>query len=405
MSWIPFLHKKEKNRVLVKTFDNKSENSKIHLLSFHGDIRDQIIDYLDKQFLTEGKHIEDGGILSSKTMLSLIGGGGLAISSHSSSCLYMATANSKNLMKIGNGFGSAILKNGRIVGHAPFIPVSNVLLPVVTPLMAFQVVSTISILDNFKLINEKLDHIQKSIDRIIKRNEATFIGEVISAVNRIKDIENRLSVSKEFTNDMLVRLAILEDRINSIFERYYYLYENQNIDYEEEISKKISVEDLNFKKMDAYMLLVTSILDIKIDQLRLKLAIQENPAYIKQASKKFIDKIEHYCQLWQCIKEDSVGVRKLHNNIKNAIDHMNWWQKHMPSWLLGKHKEYKELEEEDEQLEPLITDDGLEKFVEKELEQYKNYQKHNNNVALIYLRKEDREYSYYTNDIVINKAA
>ncbi len=404
MTWLPFLKKKEKNQIVVKNFNNKAKNSQICLMCFHGNIKKQIINYFNEQFLTKGQHIKHGGISSSNTILSLIAlaGGAISISTTSSKHLYIATASPDHLMKIGNGVGSAILKNGRIIGHAPFVPASNALIPVVAPLMAFQVISTITILDNFNLINQKLDNIQKSIDRIIRRNEATFVGEINSVVNRITDIENRLKINKGFTNDMIIRLALIEDKINSIFERYSYLYSNLKLNNKN--VNTISTDDINFKNLDAYMTLITSILDIKVDQLRLKLAIQENPAYAEIASRQFKKKIERYSLLWQNIKKDISKIHDIHDQIKNTIEHMNWWQKHVPSWLGGKRDNYIELNNKATELNNLIKNDIITEQIKK-IENPDYYKNHNKNFSLIYWKENNTVYSYHSNDIIIRNAA
>ena len=49
---------------------------------------------------------------------------------------------------------------------------------------------------SFDKLNEKLDDIKTLLEYSIERNEATHIGVIISSFDRVEDIENQLSSSK-----------------------------------------------------------------------------------------------------------------------------------------------------------------------------------------------------------------
>ena len=394
----------KKNKITIKKFNNQHGNSEVALLSFNGKIRDQIIKSFNEQFLIEGDHIKNGGKSSPKTILSLVsaGAGSLGIAGATSGQLFMATANPSTLMTIGNGVGSAIMGAGGIVGQAPFIPISGALMPVVAPLIAFQAISTITVMNQFKEVHNKLENIQKTVNRIIKRDEATFIGEVISASNRILEIENQFTVCNQFTKDMIIRLALLEDKINPIFERYNYLYQNQNIDM------WIEMEDLKFKQTDAYMAIITSILDMRIDLLKIKQNIQENPGYLDKSAHQFKEKIVFYNQLWVKIRDNAEDIKEISDDMREIIDGMNWWQKNMPSWLLGKRKERNDLEQksiafENESIKhstdfknDIDNAVGLSNTLKEGIET-------KNQMNLVYWQDENGEHSYYTDDLTIQQ--
>ncbi len=391
-----------KNKIVVKKFNNKAENSEVALLSFDGKIRDKIIESLNNQFLIEGDHIKNGGKASPKAMLSLLGAGtgSLGIAGATSGQLFMATANPATLMTIGNGVGSAVMGTGGIVAQAPFIPVAGALMPVVAPLIAFQAISTITIMNEFKIVNKKLDNIQKTVNNIIKRNEATFVGEIISASNRITALEDEFSISSQFTNDMIIRLSILEDKVNPIFERYNYLYQNQNIDID------IEFEDLAFKQNDAFMAIISSILDIRIDLLKMKLNVQENPGYMETAAHQFKEKISYYNKLWVKIKDNAHDIQEISSQMTEVIEDMNWWQKRMPQWLGGKKEYRKDLERkailfEHESLKHQIQfNNNVDKAIELGNTTTDGLS-NQNMMNLIYWRDENGEHSYYTDDFLI----
>lgn len=217
------------------------------------------------------------------------------------------------LMAIGNGVGSAVMGAGGIVSQAPFIALSGAIMPVAAPLLAFQALSTIMVLQQFKTVNEKLDKMQQEVSRILQRYEATFIGELISAGSRLEALEKEHDISSKFTNDMAMRLALIEDKVNPIFERYRYLYDTQIID------KTLSVEELEFKNSDAYMATLLSILDLRIDILRLKLTLQENPAFLRTFATSLVEKAIRYQMLWNNIENSPKQVEELTQSLKKPF--------------------------------------------------------------------------------------
>ena len=393
----------QKNKIVVKNFNNpETGKTEMALLAFDGKMRDKIIAKFNEQFLIEGDHIKNGGVSSPKTMLSLIGGGAgsVGLAGVTSGQLFMATANPATLMQIGNGVGSAVMGSSGIVAQAPFLPVAGALMPVVAPLIAFQALSTITIMKQFEVVNEKLDKIQDTLNTILQRDEATFVGEVISASNRIADIEKQFSVCNQFTDDMIIRLALLEDKINPIFERYNYLYKNQSI------NSDMSLKDLKLKQTDAFMAIITSILDIRIDLLKMKLNIQNNPGYMESAAHAFVEKIDFYHDLWEGIQKNSAEIDAVANELKEVVSEMNWWQRNMPSWLFGKRKQRKEFENKSETFEKEALKHQIQfnNQVESAIELGDTVKKGlipDNKMSLIYWRDELGEHSYYTDDLLI----
>lgn len=134
---------------------------------------------------------------------------------------------------------------------------------------------------------------------------------------------------------MIILLALIEDKVDPIFERYKYLYSAQIF------SKELNSEDLRYNQTDAYMAIVLSILDLRVDILRLKLTIQENPGFLKHLAESTIKKVELYKQLWSDIENSPIKVEQITDSLRDAVSKMNGWQKNMPLWLGGKRKKGK----------------------------------------------------------------
>ena len=381
-----------KDQIKVIKFPNQINDGEIALLSFNGKLKDEMIKSMDEQLLSTGNHIENGGKLSPKKILSLLGAGAgsLGLAGAASGNLFMATANPATLMAIGGGVGSAVMGGGKIIGQAPFLSVAGALVPVVTPLIAFQTISTITIMNQFKAVNKELDNIQNTLDSIIRRNEATFIGEVLSASRRIAELESQFAISKGFSNGMIMELVLLENTINPIFERYKYLYHGK--------SKE--------KDFDGSIAVTISILNIQIDLLKMRLYIQENPRYTKELVSKFTEKIKYYEDFWDKIKEDLKNIESIENKMNAAINKMNWWQRNIPSWLLGEKEKRKVLEKkaEDSRKESKNLQEAVDEPLKTATEFSETMKEKNllkNGMSLIYWQDENGQHSYYTDDILI----
>lgn len=397
-----FQRKKENNYIKIVRTEKHGE---IGLAAINGDLRDKIIEKFKETYLVQGDHINTGGKASPIPLLTLLAGGGGALGATglTSGTLFMATANPATLMPIGGGVGSAVMGASGIVGQAPFIMLSGALMPVVAPLLAFQCLTTIVILRQFKQVSERLATLEKKMDRVLQRQEAIFIGEVFSASSRIKRLEEEFHLCNQFTNDMVIRLALLEDNVNPIFERYAYLYERQMID------ENLSRDDLEYKKRDAHMSIILSIIDLGIDSLRLRLTLQENPGYIKHCAESMVGKVERYKSHWLEIENSPLRVNEIARDLRNSIEEMSWWQKNVPRWLRGKKDEKKEMEKQRDgllvgasdkathDLKDMTTD--ATKVADEAISQIESI----NTTSLIYWQDELGKHSYYTSDLVLKK--
>ncbi len=255
----------EENRIICKQFNNTEGNSPVTLLKIEGDQKEKFLNILNVDALEKEGSYKKGSKVSSFDMLPLISAAGFSFVPND---LYIATEDPSDLMRIGEGVGSPIVNAGKIVGHASFVkfPTSSIY----THLIALQVITSISIQNNFKVVNEKLDSIKNDLIRMKTENNAEVIGRLESAKKIINSIEEQYAVNNDFTNDMKQRLNPLEHDIGSIFEKYESLYDKQKLD------KESNKDDINTKILYANIYLFASFLDIKISFLRKMFDAQEN---------------------------------------------------------------------------------------------------------------------------------
>ncbi|MHC5250664.1 hypothetical protein [Enterococcus sp. LJL90] len=243
--------------------------------------------------------------ISPTVMSSVIATSGIgltAISSSFSSTLFMATANPDLLMKLSSGgVGSSVMGSGGIVGQAGFIPVAASL-HIVAPIIAMQVMSTLVIMEQFKVVNKKLDVIQKEIDQILLRQEVTSIADLSSAIDVVDELYTQYSTIGHFSQDMMIRLALVERDGGKLKARY-------------EILDSLNENTASaYKNSDAYFTLLSSLLLLRIKYLRLCLDTQENPECIKYSTVNFQNILEHTLFVYGNFRNRSKALKKLNDS-------------------------------------------------------------------------------------------
>ncbi|MCE2142253.1 hypothetical protein GRC93_17715, partial [Streptococcus thermophilus] len=69
---------------------------------------------------------------------------------------------------------------------------------------------TIAIMEQFKVVNKKLDIIQKEMNQILLRQEITSIADLSSAIDIVDELYTQHSTIGHFSQDMIIRLALVE---------------------------------------------------------------------------------------------------------------------------------------------------------------------------------------------------
>ena len=257
---------------------------------FNGEIRERILDNLNKEYLLTGKFVRDQRSISPKILSSLMlssGAAGTAVSAMMSSSLFMATANPATLMRLGSGVGSAVMGAHGIVAQAAFIPVASSI-AVVAPLMVMQALNSVVLLQQFNAMDKKLDAIKGSIDKILARQEVTKVAELFAAVNIVDEIYLQLGQAGRFSTDMLIRLALAE-RDALMLSRRYEMLEN---------SEARNSTAYDFANYDTFCTMLASFLNLRVKYLRTSVDIQENPQFVQRSSESFAALLKDDINLW-----------------------------------------------------------------------------------------------------------
>ena len=205
MRWI-FGHRPPKNPRgwIVRDGDNE-----LGIVDLGSDASLEVRHLIDRNLHNHGRPFETGGAFSA-SCLPLLGAGSVAASSLAAGNVFLATANPATLMSIGSGVGSAVMGTGGIVAQAPFIAAGAAILPVVAPLAILMTVSSTMLSAKFDRLQTSLDSLTEAIHYLMKRDVNDDCAWALSALARLQDIAGEWDLSHRFTDDMKVRLALVE---------------------------------------------------------------------------------------------------------------------------------------------------------------------------------------------------
>jgi hypothetical protein len=270
---------------------------------FGSELQQKIIGELNKEYLQTGKYIKDQISVSPKTLSALILAGstiGTAGSAAVSPLLFMATANPDALVRHGGGVLSVARgEDGRFIYQAPFIPLASSI-PVVAPLMALQTLSTIIIIQQFSIIDKKIDTIKDTMTKMLARQEVTKVAELFSAFGIVDEIYLQYEKIGKFSTDMLIRLALAE-RDALILSKRYEMLEN---------SKDGDESADSYADYDTYCTMMSSFLNLRVKYLRTCVDIQENPQFVRHSSDNFNTTLKDSINMWDELLQKSDKIKK-----------------------------------------------------------------------------------------------
>ena len=295
-------------------------HNELAVFELQGELRDLLLSSLKRGHLEAGRYTPDARALSSQTMLSMLATGsaaaGTAVSAGLSSSLYMATADPSTLMTIGSGVGSAVVGSGGITAQAPFIAVGSTL-PVVAPMMAMQALTAAVTLQQFKQVDQKLDTIKKKLDEAVAREEATITAELLSASDIADEVYRHFQANGEFSNDMLIRLAMAERDVRRVALRARFLVDAHTI---EDATDEVKIHRANY---DAQSAMLATFLELRVAYLRLSVDMQENPKSVPDSVEQLQVTLEDGAALWDQLLHRSSEIKKELGKIKDKRNDMN----------------------------------------------------------------------------------
>jgi hypothetical protein len=169
--------------------------------------------------------------------------------------------------------------------------------------MVMQALSTIVLLQQFSVMDKKLDAIKGSIDKMLARQEVTKVAELFAAISIVDEIYLQYGQAGRFSTDMLIRLALAE-RDASILSRRYEMLENSE-------DRNSTAND--FANYGTFCTMLASFLNLRVKYLRTSVDIQENPQFVQRSSESFVALLKDDISLWDKLLNKS---KKLKSDIE-----------------------------------------------------------------------------------------
>ena len=321
MLWWTRSARRERNRIdqtaTVHTF--KAAGQELAVVDLGRSLSSKLITDMDRRVLEIGKPLKSGGPIGT-ACLPIAGAGAAVASSLAAGNVFLATANPATLMTLGSGVGSAVMSatGGGIVAQAPFIAASSALAPVVAPLLLFNTFSSMMMSVRFDRIERTLFGMKEALAYLLKDKIFEDMARFLSASERLSDIDEEYRSGPGFTDEMKMRLALVERDVNVLRHKHHALATGR---VDSAVAAKLS-------EIDKRLFVAASIADANVDQLRLLLALQDNPADAVRSWSALEKKVKRYEDDFRSLAENS-PTEEYRSGLEKSIDRMNWWNRNV----------------------------------------------------------------------------
>ena len=239
----------------------------------------------------------------------------------------MVEANSGGLLGIVTQQGAS-----QFVGQARFTQMSAT--SVVAPLMVYQAVHMVVGTQQINQINRRLAGIERTLERIVQRQNAKDLGEVIAASSTLRDILQEHQHSGRFNSQMRDRLSHCERDLRAHLERMKLLKSQfhgklkaaqsklNNRDRAIQLAILIKEEGEQFGQ-DIRLLIALSGAVMQLEQGLMAIALEHHPESIQYRQKQ----IQLHMESCQDTLRDMINLSEVQGQIRVCLDEMNWWQK------------------------------------------------------------------------------
>lgn len=252
--------------------------------------------------------------------------------------------------------------SGTIAGQLRFMPKSKA--SMVAPLLAYQVLQAVVGTLQLQEISKKLDSIQQSLNRLHERHEAEVMGRILWAISTLDDLFDEYRNTGEFSSEMILRLSHTEMTIGSLFERNQLLMEifrekfnnissqtvKQGVKEGAKAASSLLIGEGHQASKDMEVLVALAAADLRVQDARIRCAMQHSPADIKRRITRAEEKVTKYCELLKNIP----SIEAVAKHAQSCIDQMSWFSRLISNrGIISKVKEAKSLDIKD--IRPAIT--------------------------------------------------
>ena len=251
-----------------------------------------------------GRRFQSGGAIESGWLLPFIGAGSTAASSLFAGNVFLATANPSTLMTIGAGVGSAVMGSTGIIAQAPFVAASSALMPVVAPVMLFMTVSSVMTGARLDRLQRTVGALSEGLERVRHLMEAEDHARLVGAAEQLDEVGSQFEHGHRFTDGMKNELVGARNEVKWLRQKYGQLVRRE---VRSEQDARLAVSDVN-------LFVLSRLMDLRADALRLQLTLQDDPHYAEHREAALRKKLE----------ECADGFRELmaHNPVTSFRDRL-----------------------------------------------------------------------------------
>lgn len=222
---------------------------------------------------------------------------------------------------------------GKFVGQLRFANGAAAAMPVLAPILVYQVLHAIVGTQQLNQIDQRLARIEHTLEELHIRQEATILGEIHGAIDTLDDVlESRMNTGA-FSTDNIVRLATAEKSIRSILERNRLLVDrfrektshvkSNHGKHGARSASELLKTDGPQAVYDMQCLVGLIAADLKLEQAYLLLAIQNNPADVGRRQERIRTKMQTHHETI----EHFPSVREIERHAQACLKAMRWWEK------------------------------------------------------------------------------
>jgi len=233
----------------------------------------------------------------------------------------------------GNNLGGVLVNGSTEIAHqARFAPVA----PIVAPLLVYQAVHAIVGTQQLNEINRRLARIEGTLSRMVQRQNAKDLGEVIAAASTLQDILDEHAHTGHFNAQMKDRISHCERDLRAHLERLKILKENFHDKIKQarrsarrrnqalELAVIIKEEGDQFGQ-DVRLLIALSAAVIQLEQGLMLIALEHDPESLAYREKQLKEQIKRCRETL----DDMVDLSEVKSEIQGCLDRMNWWQRNI----------------------------------------------------------------------------
>jgi hypothetical protein len=229
----------------------------------------------------------------------------------------------------------------KIAGQARFATAS--LAPVLVPVIAWQVLHAIAGSAQLKQLNLRLDTLQRRVEQLHLRQDATVLGEVRHALRVLDDIEGEHMTTGVFSDAMLGRLALAERTIGSTVERNQLLVEvfRAQADRAKRLGSTAGAattaallhEQGSQVRHDMELLVAVCNADLRVERALLLHAMDRAPADLPRRLARVAERVEAYRE----VLEHLPSLSELGDHAARCVEDMGWWRRNVFARSVAKH--------------------------------------------------------------------